>query len=704
MSAKSRTIGITAAILLLVAIVALLILRRGADSDVLPADASTARLSLPPSAAGQRTANFVPKPYTGPALTGIVRTATGLQVAGAHVMVSTGQSQISVLLDGSASADSPGGAADTDADGRFTLQPNARPRGLFVRSPQGFAFALAPASPNAANSPPVQIAALILQPWGGLDATVSPTANSTPGSRFSSYADPRFGDAGVYFSIAAFAKPGAHIILDQVPSGHFSLAIQPAPTAAPSHWYEFQIRAGQTLTIQLGLPGRSVIGHVSQPLVAFAYRRATLLTAGSSTSASERLETTIDRDGTFHFDGVTPTDYRLNIQLGVSGSAGFEKAGDAQQSLTVPPLSASPDDKPIDIGEIKVNIPDRYATGQPAPPLTGTDAQGKSLSLSSFLGRYVLLSSITSTNTPAWTDVLALRAIHDRFANDPRIASLTACAGPSITQTRQAANETNVSWPLLDCGSSPDALPKQYVGVRHSVFVIDPKGVILGSNLDAIQAWTILDTVLKTPLQNQPPGISIRAEHLAPREADANASFKTIPAPSADDAATTATITVIDGALPDGPDPRSCLNDGRMPSNDDSRDQNFRFAIGSLEGRVRFDLGGIIPISEVRSYSWHANTRGPQLYRLFAADGVAPGFDPAPKIGADPTAHGWTLIANVDTRPPNDSPGGKYAVSISRPAQSLGSYRYLLFQMFPTEAEDGSGNTFYSEIDVIRQK
>lgn len=71
---------------------------------------------------------------------------------------------------------------------------------------------------------------------------------------------------------------------------------------------------------------------------------------------------------------------------------------------------------------------------------------------------------------------------------------------------------------------------------------------------------------------------------------------------------------------------------------------------------------------------WHSDTRGPQVYRLYAAD--------------------------VDTRPKEGEGGGQYGVSISDSGGVLGKYRYLLFDVSRTEATDPFGNTFYSEIDV----
>jgi hypothetical protein len=116
------------------------------------------------------------------------------------------------------------------------------------------------------------------------------------------------------------------------------------------------------------------------------------------------------------------------------------------------------------------------------------------------------------------------------------------------------------------------------------------------------------------------------------------------------------------------------------------------------------DLGSVIEIAQVNSYSWHPNTRGPQVYVVYASEGTDPNFDPAPKTKVDPTTVGWRRIASVDTRPKqgsNDVFGGQYGVSISHASGSIGKYRYLLFDCFETESDDDFGNTFYSEIDVI---
>ena len=114
---------------------------------------------------------------------------------------------------------------------------------------------------------------------------------------------------------------------------------------------------------------------------------------------------------------------------------------------------------------------------------------------------------------------------------------------------------------------------------------------------------------------------------------------------------------------------------------------------------------GAIEIKQVNTYSWHPNTRGPQVYKLYASDGTAKDFDAKPKAGTDPTKVGWKLVATVDTRPKDGEGGGQYGVSIADSKDaSIGKYRYLLFDMSRTEADDDFGNTFYSEITVIEKK
>ena len=131
--------------------------------------------------------------------------------------------------------------------------------------------------------------------------------------------------------------------------------------------------------------------------------------------------------------------------------------------------------------------------------------------------------------------------------------------------------------------------------------------------------------------------------------ANRNFKFKNIASPAKDDAATNAKLTLIDGELDAGAANLAALTDGRLPRDEDEPAANVFFRAGSSGGRFRMDFGVPIDIAQVNTYSWHPNSRGPQLYKLYAADGSDPNFNPDPKRGVDPATCGWKLIALVST-------------------------------------------------------
>ncbi len=179
-------------------------------------------------------------------------------------------------------------------------------------------------------------------------------------------------------------------------------------------------------------------------------------------------------------------------------------------------------------------------------------------------------------------------------------------------------------------------------------------------------------------------------------------TLQSVPPPANNDAATGAQFTIVDGTRDANSGDLAVLHDGRVPSNADQPSANFFFRAGADGGRVQIDLGRAVSVAQVCSYSWHAGARGPQVYKLYAADGTATGFQPGPKRPADPGKLGWKLIATVDTRPKDDSDGaGQHCISVTDTAGPLGKFRFLLFDIARTEDRDTNGNTFYSEIDVI---
>lgn len=195
--------------------------------------------------------------------------------------------------------------------------------------------------------------------------------------------------------------------------------------------------------------------------------------------------------------------------------------------------------------------------------------------------------------------------------------------------------------------------------------------------------------------------VKVTSERIDAGEARASFKFPTVPVPRREDAAAKAVFTLVDGGRDANGGDLSVLHDGKLPRGEDEPAANFFF--NSKGGRLLVDLGSVIEVRQVNTYSWHAAERGPQIYRLYASDGKGEGFVAQPKRPVDPAQSGWKLVATVDSRQKDKELGGQYGISIADPAAPLGSFRYLLFDIDQSDAAHPWGNTFFSEIDIVNR-
>lgn len=196
--------------------------------------------------------------------------------------------------------------------------------------------------------------------------------------------------------------------------------------------------------------------------------------------------------------------------------------------------------------------------------------------------------------------------------------------------------------------------------------------------------------------------VKVTVDHNDTDHSTAEFKFKNVPSPAKTNEATTAKFTIVDGDKDENSAELDALHDGKLPGEQDEPASNFFFNAGTDGGRIVIDLGKPTEVKQVNTYSWHTDTRAPQVYNLYGSDGTDTKFNSAPNKDTDPTTCGWKLIAKVDTRPKTGDNGGQYGVSVADGGgASLGKYRYLLMVISRTESDDDWGNTFYSEINVI---
>ncbi len=201
------------------------------------------------------------------------------------------------------------------------------------------------------------------------------------------------------------------------------------------------------------------------------------------------------------------------------------------------------------------------------------------------------------------------------------------------------------------------------------------------------------------------PGERRIITRIEPGDGTAAFRFPTIPPPSredyADQASGHATIRVAHGELqiePKRSGPVSALVDGAGQSRRDSPGEStfFRSRPG---GGILIDLGRVISIERINSYSWHQHEqieehreRARQRFTLYGYAG-----DQLPDLDLPPEESGWTRIARVNSdkffrvNERLDRPA-QQACSITAAKGDLGRFRYLLWEVRPS--------TFYGEFDV----
>ena len=201
------------------------------------------------------------------------------------------------------------------------------------------------------------------------------------------------------------------------------------------------------------------------------------------------------------------------------------------------------------------------------------------------------------------------------------------------------------------------------------------------------------------------PGEQKIMTRIEPGDGTAAFRFPTIEPPSSSDLADQssghASIRAARGSL--GGDsshsgPASVLIDGAGQSRQDSPRESAYFD-STAGGSVLLDLGQLIAIRRINSYSWHQHNvikehreRARQRFTLYGYAG-----EQVPDFSLAPEESGWTRIARVNSdqffrvNEGLDRPA-QQACSVSAAKGEIGRFRYLLWEVRP--------NTFYGEFDV----
>jgi len=189
---------------------------------------------------------------------------------------------------------------------------------------------------------------------------------------------------------------------------------------------------------------------------------------------------TLDQNGRFDIDGVSPGDYDLAIRLYESPKDGclVNAIGRRVISLTVK-------EDAIDLGNIEVKAVSGPLPGEMAPDFTIASFTGEKVKLSDLRGRYVLLDFWATWCAPCVSAIPAVRRLHDTYATDKRIVVLGMNLYEDPDKARQFVKDAQLPWTHGSLGTRSDnAVLTQYaVSSVPTYILIGPDGKLISSAL-----------------------------------------------------------------------------------------------------------------------------------------------------------------------------------------------------------------------------
>jgi peroxiredoxin len=159
----------------------------------------------------------------------------------------------------------------------------------------------------------------------------------------------------------------------------------------------------------------------------------------------------------------------------------FPKLGDSPSSASEP-------------GEVPASIPGKM--NYPAPPLSLTDMQDRSVSLADYRGKWVLVNNWATWCPPCRAEMPELNAFYEAH-KDEGFVLIGVSSGDTKTQIENFIQEYRLSFPMWQDPTSA-SLRAFRMDYLPSSFVIDPSGTVRLAWTGAVSLATLEEHV--TPL------------------------------------------------------------------------------------------------------------------------------------------------------------------------------------------------------------
>ena len=222
--------------------------------------------------------------------------------------------------------------------------------------------------------------------------------------------------------------------------------------------------------------------------------------------AKRRFALNFAQDGSFRVEDVPAGKYSLKIDMragdGDSPSRmSAPRIGQAEKEIEVPDAGKEWTDEPFDVGTIEINARPTLTKGKASPDFEVKTLDDKTIRLSDFRGKYVLLDFWAVWCGPCVAETPHLKDSYDAFRSDPRFVMIGLSLDPDSSAPKNYAKKNNLEWiqGFLGEWKKTDVPARFGVEGIPSIFLIGPDGNVIASGLRGANIKSALASALKTP-------------------------------------------------------------------------------------------------------------------------------------------------------------------------------------------------------------
>ncbi len=474
----------------------------------------------------------------GKGIAGVVQSPDGKPAANAVLVVI--EKGDNAYLDTAGQVRSSSGGGDmvrTDPSGRFEFSPKLAPLKIFASHDEGYG--------EADVSDVMKGGTIVLKKWARVKGVVRVGEKIGPDQNvrlqqsvdYERNYNAETREPILTFSLRSDPDADGSFSFEKVPPGEHRIALEyrlrdnNVYEMALSHGLPIAAKAGETTDVVLGGNGRRVIGRVNvlggdssdvdwkrdvhrltltlgDPLVppnnlmletpaeqqrAWAEFNARQQQFWQSPEGKERQRKErqyvliFDTNGNFHADNVPPGQYDLAIQVTDPEDEYYNRRyiGTVHRPVTV---SNEPDARvnaPVDIGAVDLTIRPRVKIGKVVPSFDGKTADGKTIKLSDYKGKYVLLYFWGRSMGYSTYDFQVLKELQSTYGASGKLMVLGCNLDPDMNTAAQFAKTQGQTWTQVYLGNwNQNPIPGMF-GLQGNTacVLIDPEGKLASNQL-----------------------------------------------------------------------------------------------------------------------------------------------------------------------------------------------------------------------------